>query len=400
MSLTMAAPTKTYGGGLAPALPMAAMGFDSTRDGRVDTVVVGQDLNRDGIPDVLERSPVTYGGGLAPTIGGGLVGGKSFSTGAYGGGFGRVAPPQVQYIEKIVDVPQVQTVEKRIPVPQIVNQEVVKERFVTQVREVTVPVAVPQVQYVERFVDVPQLQTVEKKVQVPQVITQERQVTVPVPQIQEVRVPVAVPQVIQEVIKERFVPQIREVNVPVAVPQVQIVEKFVDVPQVQTVEKMVQVPQVITEEIVKERFVPQFREVQVPVAVPQVQTVEKKVAVPQIINKEIQVPVLVPQFQTPLIMQQPALPMAAMGFDRTGDGRVDTLVVGQDLNRDGIPDVLERSPVTYGGGLAPTIQATSYGGGMQQASSYGAGMQPRVVQPSSYVGGGAVTPARPGPLAR
>jgi len=397
MSLTMAAPTKTYGGGLAPALPMAAMGFDSTRDGRVDTVVVGQDLNRDGIPDVLERSPVTYGGGLAPTIGGGLVGGKSFSTGAYGGGFGRVAPPQVQYIEKIVDVPQVQTVEKRIPVPQIVNQEVVKERFVTQVREVTVPVAVPQVQYVERFVDVPQLQTVEKKVQVPQVITQERQVTVPVPQIQEVRVPVAVPQVIQEVVKERFVPQIREVNVPVAVPQVQIVEKFVDVPQVQTVEKMVQVPQVITEEIVKERFVPQFREVQVPVAVPQVQTVEKKVEVPQIITKEIQVPVPVPQFQAavgipqvqtldmylqapqiavqevvrqqPVIMQQPALPMAAMGFDRTRDGRVDTLVVGQDLNRDGIPDVLERSPVTYGGGLAPTI-----GGGLVGGKSFSTGV--------------------------
>merc|ERR1740129_1664996 len=116
------------------------------------------------------------------------------------------------------------------------------------------------------------------------------------------------------------------------------------------------------------------------VGIPQVQTLDMYLQAPQI---------------APVIMQQPALPMAAMGFDRTRDGRVDTLVVGQDLNRDGIPDVLERSPVTYGGGLAPTIQATSYGGGMQQASSYGAGMQPRVVQPSSYVGGGAVTPARP-----
>ena len=41
-------------GGMSGGVPMAAVGVDTTGDGRVNTVVSGVDLNRDGIPDQLQ----------------------------------------------------------------------------------------------------------------------------------------------------------------------------------------------------------------------------------------------------------------------------------------------------------------------------------------------------------
>jgi len=39
------------------SVPMAAVGVDANRDGRIDYLAVGPDLNRDGIPDSLQRAP-------------------------------------------------------------------------------------------------------------------------------------------------------------------------------------------------------------------------------------------------------------------------------------------------------------------------------------------------------
>merc|ERR1712084_55842 len=105
-----------------------------------------------------------------------------------------VEVPQVQYIDRVVDVP------------------VVKQRHVPSVQKVQKTVEVPQVQYIDRVVDVP--------------VVKQRHV----PAIQKVQKPVTVP-VIETVEKIVDVPVIKQVEVP----QVQTVEKVVEVPEVQTV---------------------------------------------------------------------------------------------------------------------------------------------------------------------
>merc|ERR1719446_645412 len=98
---------------------------------------------------------------------------------------------------------------------------------------------VPQVQYVDRYVDVP----VVKQREVPMV--QKVQRTVEVPQIQYVDRAVHVPQV-----KQRQVPMVqtieRQVDVPmvkkVEVPHVTMLERHQEVPSTQTVDRIVEVP--------------------------------------------------------------------------------------------------------------------------------------------------------------
>merc|ERR1711945_20320 len=81
--------------------------------------------------------------------------------------------PQVQFIDKVVDIPvvaqrqipMVQTVQKTIEIPQLQYVDKVVDVPVVQV------VQVPQVQVVEKTVEIPQLQIVEKIVEIPEIQT-------------------------------------------------------------------------------------------------------------------------------------------------------------------------------------------------------------------------------------
>merc|ERR1740116_623612 len=121
-------------------------------------------------------------------------------------------------VQKTVEVPQVQHVDKIIDVP------VVKQVEVPQIQKIPKTVEVPQIQYIDKVVDIP----VVKQRQVPMV--QKIQKTVDVPQIQYLDKIVDVP-----VVKHVEVPQVQTIEKVVEIPQVQVVEKVVEVPQVETV---------------------------------------------------------------------------------------------------------------------------------------------------------------------
>merc|ERR1719284_1005822 len=84
-----------------------------------------------------------------------------------------VEVPQLQFIDKVVDIPvvaqrqipMVQTVQKTIEIPQLQYVDKVVDVPVVQV------VQVPQVQVVEKTVEIPQLQIVEKIVEIPEIQT-------------------------------------------------------------------------------------------------------------------------------------------------------------------------------------------------------------------------------------
>merc|ERR1719247_1820519 len=69
-----AMPTATVGRGMQGTMPTAAVGIDTTGDGRANLVVQGADLNRDGIPDVLQTATrpamptATVGRGMQGTM--------------------------------------------------------------------------------------------------------------------------------------------------------------------------------------------------------------------------------------------------------------------------------------------------------------------------------------------
>merc|ERR1719480_232117 len=88
----------------------------------------------------------------------------------------------------------------------------------------TVPrtVEIPQVQYVDKVVDIP----VQKQRQVPMVQTVQK--TVEIPQIQYIDVPVPVQ-------KQRQVPMVQTVQETVEIPQIQYIDKVVAVPMTKSV---------------------------------------------------------------------------------------------------------------------------------------------------------------------
>merc|ERR1719221_1558879 len=112
-----------------------------------------------------------------------------------------------------------------------------KQRHVPSIQKVQKTVEVPQVQYIDRVVDVP----VMKQRHVPSVQRVQKPVMRQrhVPSIQKVQKPVAVP-VIETIEKIIDVPVIKHVEVP----QIQTIEKVVEIPQIQTVEKVVEIPEV------------------------------------------------------------------------------------------------------------------------------------------------------------
>ena len=138
--------------------------------------------------------------------------------------------PQIQYIEKLVDVPAQRTVE--VPQVQKIQRTVQRTVEVPQIQKVQRTVEVPQIQFIEKFVDVP----VIKKVEVPQIQKIQRR-TVEGPQIQKVQRTVAVPQI-------QYVERIVDVPVQrtVEVPQIQEIQKHQEVIMIETLERVVDVP--------------------------------------------------------------------------------------------------------------------------------------------------------------
>ena len=165
--------------------------------------------------------------------------------------------PQLQYIDKVVDVPVVmqkqvpaiQKVQKTVEVPQVqlidkvVDMLVVLQRHVTIIQKVQRTVEAPQVHYTDKIVDVPlvlqrqvpTIQNVQKTVEVQQVQFLDKVVDIPnvrqssVPTIQRVQKTVEAPQV-QFIDKVMDVPVVRQRQVPTEVHQKQFIDKVVDVP--------------------------------------------------------------------------------------------------------------------------------------------------------------------------
>merc|ERR1740133_905792 len=207
MMQTMAAPQKmTYA-----AMPMAEAQVGNT-------IVVGQDLNQDGIPDVLEtfaQPQVTYA--QAPQVMQTMAAPQMMT----------YAQPQMTYaqpqmIEQVMQEPPMTTsVIQSEPVVYGTQQMQMQQIIMEAAPPVYIQAPAPQVEVREvvREMVVPQIQTIEKIVEIPQVMVQE--------QIREVYVTVC-----QEVVRQ------------VPVPQIQTVEKIIEVPQIQTVEEVMPVPQV------------------------------------------------------------------------------------------------------------------------------------------------------------
>merc|ERR1712206_18087 len=117
--------------------------------------------------------------------------------------------PQVQYIDRVVDVP------------------VERQRHVPMIQTVQKFVDVPQIQYVERVVDVP----VQREVQVPVIMKVKKPIIVPI--IETLEKIVDVP-----VVKQVEIPQVITVDRMVEVPSVQTVERIEEVPVMNTLEGM------------------------------------------------------------------------------------------------------------------------------------------------------------------
>jgi hypothetical protein len=266
----------------------------------------------------------------------------------------------------MVDVPTVLQVEQPIEVGQMMAVDVVTQ------------VPVPQVQEVAREILRTQLQVVEKIVEQPVVIREEKIVEVPEIQIVEALTQVLVP---QTEYKDKPVRKIVET---------QVVEKHVPVPLTLMEERIVEVPQQQIVEALREEHQPVIKEVIKHVPKVQMNYVEKVVEVQSTLQQETipgsvssradgafvgMVAPFQQSFGTATVFQEgfqpvprtpistaviptvsptstavtptamghgmPVFPGAVVGIDTTGDGRSNFLVAGTDLNRDGIPDIMQ-----------------------------------------------------------
>merc|ERR1712012_1319198 len=85
----------------------------------------------------------------------------------------------VQTVQKTVEVPQLQFIDKVVDIP------VVAQRQIPMVQTVQKTIEIPQLQYVDKVVDVPEVQVVEKTVEIPQLQIVEK--IVEIPEIQTVQ---------------------------------------------------------------------------------------------------------------------------------------------------------------------------------------------------------------------
>merc|ERR1740117_458103 len=65
------------------------------------------------------------------------------------------AQVEVREVVREMVVPQIQTIEKIVEIPQVMVQEQVREVYVTVAQEVVRQVPVPQIQTVEKIIEVP-----------------------------------------------------------------------------------------------------------------------------------------------------------------------------------------------------------------------------------------------------
>jgi hypothetical protein len=141
--------------------------------------------------------------------------------------------PQVEIVDKVVEVP----VQKQVQVPMITKMQravdVPQIQFVDKVIEVPTQkqVQVPMITTVQKVVEVPQIEIVDKHVHIPV----QKQRHVPVVQRVPKHVEVTVIETVEKIVD---VPVVKQVEVP----QIQTIEKIVEVPYIQTVEKIVEIP--------------------------------------------------------------------------------------------------------------------------------------------------------------
>ncbi|CAE7531714.1 unnamed protein product [Symbiodinium natans] len=189
--------------------------------------------------------------------------------------------PQVEFVEKAVEVPKVEVQERVMEVPQVLLHEKVME--VPQVREDEIVKQVPRVEYtdVSKHIELPVFEAQERIVEVPFVIEQECLVEVPqVHCIELIReVPKEVVKTVQKMV-ERPVVQVREQNVEVPVVTVQ--EELVPVPVVEEVEVITQVPSYELQQVEKRVELPVVELQEKLVEVPQAEVVENPVEVPEV----------------------------------------------------------------------------------------------------------------------
>merc|ERR1712194_533150 len=75
---------------------------------------------------------------------------------------------QIQHVERVVEVPQVQVVQRHVHVPgPVETREIVRHvpKLITE--EQIIEIHIPQVQHVEKVIELPQVQTMQRHVHVP-----------------------------------------------------------------------------------------------------------------------------------------------------------------------------------------------------------------------------------------
>ena len=219
------------------------------------------------------------------------------------------AVPQEQIQERIVedtDIPVPQMMEKTIEVVKPIPQEQVQNRTMGRVIDVPVlqiqeTVEVPQVQFIDRAVDVPVVmqrqvpivQKVQRTVEVPQARSTDKVMDVPVIMQGQVPAVQVVPKTVDPqtqfidgvvdtpVVQQRQVPTVQTVQKTMDNLQAQFLDEVVDFPDVQeeqTVQKSVGIPVGVS--MTAQRRAPADRDAQKAVACAQVQSLDEIADVP------------------------------------------------------------------------------------------------------------------------
>jgi len=244
----------------------------------------------------------------------------------------RVEVPMVHVSERVVEVPATLVQEEIVEVPRVVVHEqirqVAKVEYQDKVKQVAKPVHEPRDRVVEvphplvqeRLVEVPQMHVVDcvREVVRPHVQHVQKQVAKPVVQCHErlVEVPMTtVREQIVEVPRVEYVEcmkqvpkhEVQRVEKLVQKPEVHLVEQIEEVPEVEIREEVIEVPQTEVREYVRQVPVPVVRYIEKQVAKPRIEWIEKVVEVPQIVYEEKIVEV--PEVEVMEVIRQVAVPV-------------------------------------------------------------------------------------------
>ncbi|CAK9020415.1 unnamed protein product [Durusdinium trenchii] len=176
--------------------------------------------------------------------------------------------PQVEFVQKTVDVPKVEVKERLVEVPQVLLHERIME--VPEIFEDELVKQVPRVEYleVEKPIELPIFEAREQIQELPFLLEQE--CLVEVPQVQCI-------ELIREVSKE----VVKKVQKLVERPVVKVVEQPVEVPVTTVKEELVEVPVLEQVDIIKQVPIYELKQVEKQVEVPAVELQERIIEVPQ-----------------------------------------------------------------------------------------------------------------------